>query len=179
LCTFRKNIKIYHLGNWWNFFYIIVIMTNEGIPNIACIFQVVSQKKIFKYPTLTPFHFFYIFFFFVANLHTCLKFGFYNIWKTFLQEYILKFAIHNAIKKLWVSEIGRNWNKQKFHFWLILKTQKFLIKLCIVIMTIYSCRNIFRYCKYKIWDLYEDLRQSFNFLKMQKNRNYLEYAINI
>jgi hypothetical protein len=77
--------------------------------------------------------------------------------KTFLQEYIIKFAIHNQIKKLQVSKIGHNWNKLKFHFELILETHKFLILLCIAIMTIYSCRNVFRYYKYQIWDLYEDL----------------------
>jgi hypothetical protein len=126
-------------------------MTYQGIPNIACIFQVVSGKNLLPHPNTFSF-FFYIF----QNLKLCCKssymsqFWFLQYLKKFLLEYILKFAIHNQIKKLRVSEIIRNWNKQQFHFWLILETQKFLIWLCIAIMTIYSCRNVFRYCEYQI-----------------------------
>jgi hypothetical protein len=58
----RKNIKIYRLRNWWNFFYMIIIMTNEGIPNIACIFQVVSEKKTFLGPHPSTFTFFFYIF---------------------------------------------------------------------------------------------------------------------
>jgi hypothetical protein len=73
-------------------------MTYEGILNIACIFQIVPEKKISKDHTLANFHFFFTFLKnsnFIANLHTGLKFYITQYLKIFLQEYIVIIAIHN------------------------------------------------------------------------------------
>jgi hypothetical protein len=61
-------------------------MSYEGIPNIACIFQVVFEKKKFEgpYPIFpkTSFSFFFQFMnasFFVTNIQTGLKFDIFHI----------------------------------------------------------------------------------------------------